>query len=165
LIILDEALNYYEKNDVEEIRYSELKRLCNNRLTKLTNGRQTDFGRSFDKFIEYLESDEEPSKRFLRRNKVSSKKTFIILDVPKVVNLLRKKGLHGSTDDDDDLIAQSLGPLRMSDFLSTAKIDYINDGYLKNIRLGSVMVLEQSRTNYFTIQWILQKYIKRIQCN
>ena len=27
------------------------------------------------------------------------------------------------------------------------------------------MVLEQSRTNYFTIQWILQKYIKRIQCN
>jgi hypothetical protein len=130
LIILDEALNYYEKNDVEEIRYSELKRLCNNRLTKLTNGRQTDFGRSFDKFIEYLESDEEPSKRFLRRNKVSSKKTFIILDVPKVVNLLRKKGLHGSTDDDDDLIAQSLGPLRMSDF-----------------------------------QWILQKYIKLIQCN
>src|SRR5690348_9073894 len=121
LIILDEALNYYEKNNVEEIRYSELKRLCNNRLTKLTNGCQTDFGGSFDKFIEYLESDEEPSKRFLRRNKISSKKTFIILDVPKVVNLLIKKGLHGSTDD-DDLIAQSLGPVRLCDMLSTAKI-------------------------------------------
>jgi hypothetical protein len=95
LIILDEALKQYEKNNVNQMRYSELKNLCNNRLADLTNGDQTDFGGSFDKFVEYLESKEEPSKRLLRREKKSPKKTFIVLDVPKVVSLLRAYPKNG----------------------------------------------------------------------
>jgi hypothetical protein len=108
-IILDEALKQFEKNNANQIRYSELKKLCNNRLADLTNGDQTDFGGSFDKFIEYLESKEEPSKRVLRREKKSPKKTFIILDVPKVLSLLSKKGINNSEDSENDFV-QSLGP-------------------------------------------------------
>src|SRR6187200_1518944 len=101
LIILDEALKQFEKNNANQIRYSELKKLCNNRLADLTNGDQTDLGGSFDKFIEYLESNDEPSKRLLRREKKSPKKTFIILDVPKVLSLLGKKGINDSEDNEN----------------------------------------------------------------
>jgi hypothetical protein len=125
LIILDEALKYCEKNDVDQIRYSELKKLCNNRLAELTNGYQTDFGGSFDKYIEYLESNEEPTERFLRREKSRPKKTFIILDVPKIVALLGKKGIKNSNYDESFL--HSLGPLSMSDVLSTANVVKTDD--------------------------------------
>jgi len=109
LIILDEALKQFEKNNANQIRYSELKKLCNNRLADLTNGDQTDLGGSFDKFIEYLESNDEPSKRLLRREKKSPKKTFIILDVPKVLSLLGKKGINDSEDNENHFV-ESLGP-------------------------------------------------------
>ena len=51
LIILIELTKYCEKNNIESIRYSELKRLSNDKLNEFTRGYQTDYGGAFDMYI------------------------------------------------------------------------------------------------------------------
>jgi hypothetical protein len=94
LIILQEAVKYCKGKNVDKIRYSDLKRHCNDRLSYLTDGYQTDFGGSFEKYIIDLESNSEPDKSFLRRYKPKPGKSFIIPDIPKIVNLLDRKHLN-----------------------------------------------------------------------
>jgi hypothetical protein len=94
LIILQEAVKYCREKNVDKIRYSDLKRRCNDRLSDLTDGYQTDFGGSFENYIIDLESNSEPNKTFLKRYKQKPKKSFIIPDIPKIINLLNKKRLN-----------------------------------------------------------------------
>jgi hypothetical protein len=94
LIILQEVVKYCKEKNVDRIRYTPLKRLCNDRLSDLTNGREIDLGGNFEKFIVDLESNSEPDKSFLKRYKLSTRKSFIIPDIPKIINLLDKRGLN-----------------------------------------------------------------------
>src|SRR5919107_2918154 len=94
LIILQEAVKYCKGKNVNKIRYSDLKRLCNDRLSELTAGYQTDFGGSFEKYIVDLESNSEPNKSFLKRYKEKPGKSFIIPDISKIINLLDKRNLN-----------------------------------------------------------------------
>jgi hypothetical protein len=94
LIILQEAVKYCKGKNVDKIRYAHLKRLCNDRLSDLTAGYQTDFGGSFEKYIIDLESNSKPDKSFLRRHKQKPGKSFIIPDIPKIINLLNRKHLN-----------------------------------------------------------------------
>jgi hypothetical protein len=94
LIILQEALKYCKGKNVDKIRYTALKKLCNDRLSDLTDGDQTDFGGSFEKYIIDLESNSEPAKSLLKRYKQKPGKSFIIPDIQKIVNLLNRKHLN-----------------------------------------------------------------------
>ena len=94
LIILQEVAKYCKGKNVDKIRYSDLKRRCNDRLSYLTDGYQTDFGGSFEKYIIDLESNSEPAKSFLKRYKPKPGKSFIIPDIPKIINLLNRKHLN-----------------------------------------------------------------------
>jgi hypothetical protein len=93
-IILQEVVKYCKGKNVDKIRYSDLKRRCNDRLSDLTAGYQTDFGGSFEKYLIDLESNSEPAKSFLRRDKQKPGKSFIIPDIPKIINLLDRKHLN-----------------------------------------------------------------------
>ena len=94
LIILQEAVKYCKGKNVDKIRYTHLKKLCNDRLSDLTAGYQTDFGGSFEKYIIDLESNSEPAKSFLNRYKQKPGKSFIIPDISKIINLLNRKHLN-----------------------------------------------------------------------
>ncbi len=93
-IILQEVVKYCKGKNVDKIRYSDLKRRCNDRLSYLTDGYQTDFGGSFEKYIIDLESNSKPAKSFLKRYKPKPGKSFIIPDIPKIINLLDKRNLN-----------------------------------------------------------------------
>jgi hypothetical protein len=43
-IILQEVVKYCKGKNVDKIRYTHLKKLCNDRLSDLTAGHQTDLG-------------------------------------------------------------------------------------------------------------------------
>lgn len=88
LIILEQAAFYCKKNNVDKIRYSELRRLSDDRLNYLTGGFQTNFGGSFDKYITDYESKDDPKNRFLSRIREGPKKTVIGVDIQKIENLL-----------------------------------------------------------------------------
>jgi hypothetical protein len=94
LIILQEALKYCKGKNVNKIRYTPLKKLCNDKLSDLTDGDQTDFGGSFEKYIIDLESNSEPAKSFLKRYKPKPRKSFIIPDIQKIINHLNRKHLN-----------------------------------------------------------------------
>src|SRR5215210_7438922 len=94
LIILQEAVKYCKEKNVDKIRYSDLKRRCNDRLSDLTDGYQTDFGGSFENYIIDLESNSEPNKSFLKRYKQKPAKSFIMPDISKIINLLDKRNLN-----------------------------------------------------------------------
>jgi hypothetical protein len=98
MIILKEAVDYCANNQ-ERLRYTTLKKLSNESLSKLTEGKETDFGGNFENIIKRLEK-EVPNKRLLRRVKESSKKTFIIPEIDKINDLLGKRGLLDSSKED-----------------------------------------------------------------
>jgi hypothetical protein len=106
LIILQEALKYCKGKNVDKIRYTHLKYLCNDRLSDLTDGDQTDFGGSFEKYIIDLQSDSEPAKSFLKRYKQKPGKSFIIPDIPKIIDLLNRRHLNNLVE----TIESSKGP-------------------------------------------------------
>lgn len=93
LIVLREALWYCEDNNVKEIQYSELKRLCDESLELITDKKQTDMGGSFNVILTRLEGIHDVKKRYLRRDKRSSKRSSIIPDIAKIRMLLESKAL------------------------------------------------------------------------
>lgn len=93
LIILIELNKYCEENNVKSIRYSELKRLSNDKLSEFTGGFQTDYGGAFDVYITRYED-----QGYLIGDKKSPRRTFIIPDIPKIENVLDKKRLKNSFD-------------------------------------------------------------------
>jgi hypothetical protein len=100
LIILIEAIKYCEKNGIDRLRYTDLKNLSNNKLASLTEGQQTDFGGSFDKYIIEFESLDDPVKRFVERQKKRRKESYIIPNTQKIKNALARKGLSNLIDED-----------------------------------------------------------------
>jgi hypothetical protein len=90
LILLLEATKYVQRNNTDRIRYSPLKQLCNEKLAYLTGNREIDFGGKFENYIVKFESKLEPAKRFLVRDKIRRKESYIIPNVGKIVNPLCK---------------------------------------------------------------------------
>jgi hypothetical protein len=90
LILLLESKKYVQRNNTDRIRYSPLKQLCNEKLAYLTGNREIDFGGKFENYIVKFESKLEPAKRFLVRDKIRRKESYIIPNVGKIVNLFAK---------------------------------------------------------------------------
>lgn len=84
LILLLEATKYVQRNNTDRIRYSPLKELCNEKLAYLTRNLETDFGGKFENYIVKLESKLEPAKRFLVRDKIRRKESYIIPNIGKI---------------------------------------------------------------------------------
>lgn len=91
LIIMQESIKYCEENNTEKIRYSTLKRLCDDKLSVLSNGQIPEFGGQFENLVKRMHSTEDFHQRFLTRKKVSTKKTFIYPDVIKMKSHLIQK--------------------------------------------------------------------------
>jgi hypothetical protein len=88
LIILKELVEYYKENNLEPIRYSQLKDLSDNRLNEFTDGFQTNFGGAFEIYIKEFEKE-----GYLKRVKKGPGKTLIFPDISKIESLLGKKVL------------------------------------------------------------------------
>jgi hypothetical protein len=128
LIILQEAVRYCKEKNIDKIRYSVLKRLCNDRLSDLTDGHETDLGGNFEKYIVDLESNYEPSKSFLKRYKQSTRKSFIIPDIPKIINLLDKRDLNNLVKTIEEC-KEPYGAFSLMDFLTYSPLTYSSPGY------------------------------------
>jgi hypothetical protein len=100
LIILLEAVKYVQRNKTERIRYTTLKLLCNEKLAYLTRNRETDFGGKFENYLVKLESKEDPSKRFLVREKIRRKESYIIPTVEKIKQLFAKYNISDLLDEE-----------------------------------------------------------------
>ncbi len=99
LIILAEAVKYCESNDTIRIRYAELKKLCNQKLSELTLGEETDFGGSFEKYILFFEEEPKPT-RLLERQRDRSK-SYIIPNIQSIARLFEKRNISKSLDQRD----------------------------------------------------------------
>jgi hypothetical protein len=99
LIMLAEAVKYCESNDTNKIRYSELKKLCNQRLSELTLGVETDFGGNFEKYIVYFEEEPKPT-RLLERQREGSK-SYLIPNIQNIARLFERKNISKSLDERD----------------------------------------------------------------
>jgi hypothetical protein len=100
LIILLEAAKHIQKNNVDRIRYTNLKRLCNEKLAYLTDNHKTDFGGKFEDYIVKFESKDEPNKRMLKREKIRRKESYIIPNIEKIRVLFTKKTIINLIDED-----------------------------------------------------------------
>jgi hypothetical protein len=110
LIILLEAAKYVKRNNTERVRYSPLKLLCNEKLAYLTGNRETDFGGKFENYIVTFESKLEPAKRFLKRDKIRRKESYIIPNVEKIEKLFVKYNISNLLD--EELVPYKIkGPL------------------------------------------------------
>jgi hypothetical protein len=93
-IILELLVDYCERHQINKVRYSDLKHDCDERINALTDGYQSAFGGSFDKFITDLEAkSESPDKRLVERYKQSPKRTYIIPDISKIKAFLQGKDM------------------------------------------------------------------------
>jgi hypothetical protein len=97
LLILQELLDCCEESGIQKIRYSFLKKRCNDRLNSLSDGTYTDLGGTFENYISKFESKLDLSKRFLQRIQEPNK-TFIIPDILKIKAYLATKKVKGSFD-------------------------------------------------------------------
>ena len=102
LILMVESTRYCEQNNVKDIKYAELRRLCSNKLAELTNNERSEFGGSFEAYLKKLADPEEsPDKRvFTRvRSEVTRKDSKIIPNIPLIKILLDKKRVINSITD------------------------------------------------------------------
>src|SRR5918996_4655840 len=88
LIIMLQAIGYCGEHNTGRIQYSILKRLCNEKLSELTHGKNTDFGGQFEKLLVTMSDAEDINKRFLSRERLSKKKSFIYPDIQKIESYL-----------------------------------------------------------------------------
>jgi hypothetical protein len=94
LIILQESVLYCEKHEVDQIRYSELRRECDKHLSKITNGQQTQFGGRFNHWIDvWSDPGLLPERRLFTRVKRGRKQTFIVPNIEGIKSYLQKKKL------------------------------------------------------------------------
>jgi hypothetical protein len=80
----------FQRNNKDRIRYSPLKQLCNEKLAYLTRNHETDFGGKFENYIVKFESKHDPAKRFLVRDKIRRKESYIIPNIGKIEKLFAK---------------------------------------------------------------------------
>lgn len=97
LIIMLQAIQYCREHNIAKIQYSVLKRLCNERLSELTHGKTTDFGGQFEKLVVIMYDMEDINKRFLSRQRLSKKKSFIYPDIQKMESYLLRTQLRLSS--------------------------------------------------------------------
>ena len=88
LIIMLQAIRYCREYNTRRIQYSILKRLCNTKLSELTHGKITDFGGQFEKLLVTMSGLEDINKKFLSRERLSKKKSFIYPDIQKMESYL-----------------------------------------------------------------------------
>jgi hypothetical protein len=94
LIILQQSVLLCERNNVEEIRYSDLRRESDDKLNELTNGSRPTLGGSFELHVKkFSDTSLLPDKRPFNRVKKGPKKTIIIPNIPVIKNLLTSKEL------------------------------------------------------------------------
>jgi hypothetical protein len=98
LIVLKAAVEYCAKGQ-EKIRYSTLKNLSNESLSRLTQGEEVDLGGNFENIIKAFEK-EHTDKCLLKRVKESNKKSFIIPSIDRIKDYLEQEGLLDSTKED-----------------------------------------------------------------
>jgi hypothetical protein len=99
LILMVESIRYCEQNNIKDIKYAELRRLCNNKLAELTNGERTAFGGSFEGYLKKLADPEKSldERVFTRvRSEVTRKDSKIIPNIPLIKTLLDKKRVINS---------------------------------------------------------------------
>jgi hypothetical protein len=99
LIILFEAVRYCEINHVDRIRYTKLKQISNNTLSRLTQGNEVDFGGNFDLYIKKFEREYLHHIELVKRIKLKRHKTFIIPDIQKIAGLFEKVRLNNLFDE------------------------------------------------------------------
>lgn len=68
-------------------------------MSKLTRGIEVDFGGNFENIIKRFEKNAS-DKCFIKRVKLSSKKSFIVPNIDRIKDLLEQKGLLNSTKED-----------------------------------------------------------------
>jgi hypothetical protein len=73
LIIMLQAVQYCRAENINKIQYSNLKRLCNEKLSELTHGKTTDFGGQFEKLLIIMCGSEDINKKYLSRERESKK--------------------------------------------------------------------------------------------
>jgi hypothetical protein len=130
LTILVEAVEYCKRNDVHFIRYSELRKLSYDSLNDLTNGIESSFaGGSFEFHIKKYVNE-----GYLKRDKKSPNKSFIIPNIAKIRKLLNKKKLKTSFD---EMNVESLSLEGSADTKHSGKLGIQIEGGL--INFGSLM--------------------------
>jgi hypothetical protein len=129
LIILELLVGYCERHGINKVRYSDLRRDCDEQINALTDGHQSAFGGSFDKFITDLEAkSESPDRRLLERYKHSPKITYIIPNIPKIKAFLQSKAMVGTFNNMnwvetklDQKLVENAAKLACRDFRKTQK--------------------------------------------
>jgi hypothetical protein len=125
LIILQLLVSYCDKYGINKVRYSDLRRDCDEQINALTDGFQPAFGGSFDNFITELEAKSIPEKRLLERYKHSPKRTYIIPDIPKIKAFLQSKAMVGSFNN-MNLVEAKLDTRLVEEAAKQASMDMVN---------------------------------------
>lgn len=100
LLVMGEALNYCEGNNIDCVRYITLKRLCDDKLANITNGQETDLGGNFDAMTRKMYNlANPPNNRFLKRVQISTRNTQFYPNIPLITNYIRKKVKVNVNDD------------------------------------------------------------------
>jgi hypothetical protein len=99
LILPLECVKYCTRNESNRVRYTQLKKLSNDKLAELTVGQETDMGGSFENYIAEFESADEPHNRLVERQKISHKKSYIIPNIQNIRNYFAKRNLINLIDE------------------------------------------------------------------
>jgi hypothetical protein len=108
LIVLLESIKYCTTNETDRIRYTQLKKLSNDKLADLTSGKETDLGGTFNKFIVEFESIDNPNDRLVERQKISYRETYVIPDLQRIRNYFKKRNLLNLIDESPTLTSDPL---------------------------------------------------------
>ena len=141
LVILQTFYNYCDENNVNEIKYSRLRELCDELLGKVNRGfpaLKTNFGGQFETLVKHFESREEPSRRLISRDKRGPKATVLVAELAKIKDELERAKLSGAMSVGEiELVEQPTDPkvwqrekARVWKYLMT------EDGLLKQMRRG-----------------------------
>lgn len=99
LILPLECVKYCTKDETDRMRYTQLKKLSNNKLADLTGGQETDMGGTFEKYIVEFESTDEPDIRLVERQKIRHKESYIIPNIQRIRNYFEKRNLINLIDE------------------------------------------------------------------
>lgn len=95
LIIFAESIKYCREKEVDRIRYTELKVLCNDKLAHLTEGKETDLGGNFEKLLKEIANPINPkNEQFMNRDHISRKKTYLHPNIPLMLSYLDKNRMN-----------------------------------------------------------------------
>lgn len=106
LILLESISEYYEKNNKTEVRRTELKEICDERLYEKTEGRQAEYGGgTFQSTLKKLE--ENLALKILSKG---PKKTIINFDIKRIKSLMIYKKYGHLESDNTRITDQELSP-------------------------------------------------------